>query len=252
MMKRSQVAVLSFAVAAVTMPWTVSAQALPTAQAVIDKHVEAVGGKAAITGLKSMSQKGTMEITAMGMVADINLSAAAPNKQVLNINIPGLGELNQGYNGTVGWDDNPMSGARVLEGEELTARKEGSFHEALGLYDASKFTTMEVVEKTQFAEEEAYKVRFVRTSGRESFEYYSVANGLRIGTYTKTPSPMGEVEVSAVISDYKKFGPVMVPTKVALNQAGQDIVQNITEVKFNEVDDSVFKTPASIEALVKP
>jgi hypothetical protein len=45
--------------------------------------------------------------------------------------------------------------------------------------------------------------------------YYSVATGLYIGTQTSVVSPMGTVDVNSVASDYKSFGKLKVPTKIA-------------------------------------
>jgi hypothetical protein len=164
-----------------------------------------------------------------------------------------MGEMQQGFNGEIGWDNNPMQGPRLAEGEELANRKESaSFAENFGIFDAEKFTSMEVVEKTQFAGEEAYKVKMVRKTGRPSNEYFSVASGLRIGSQSTAVSPMGEIEINAVMSDYKQFGAVKMATKMAQSQAGNDITMTFTDITFNAVKDDAFALPEAVKALVKP
>lgn len=245
--------VAAFTVTTITLPSLASAQALPTAQEVLDRHITAIGGKDAVMAISSLEQRGTLELAAMGISAELSMAAAKPNKMAMTMSIPGMGEMQQGFNGEVGWDNNPMSGARLAEGEELTNRKESaSFAESFGLFDPAKFTSMEVVEKTQYAGEEAYKVKLVRKVGRPSMEFYSVASGLRIGSQTTAVSPMGEIEINAVLGDYKQFGTVKMPTKLSQSQAGQDIVMVFSDVKFNEVKDDAFALPEAVKALVKP
>ncbi len=245
--------VAAFAVTSITLPSLASAQALPSAKEVLDKHVAAIGGRDAVNAITSLEQSGTMELAAMGMSAELSMAAAKPNKMAMTMSIPGMGEMQQGFNGEVGWDNNPMSGPRLAEGEELLNRKESSsFLESFGVFDPARFTSMEVVEKTTFAGEEAYKVKMVRKVGRESTEYFSVATGLRIGSQTTAVSPMGEMEINATLSDYKQFGNVKLPTKMSQSQGGQDIVMTFANVKFNEVTDAAFALPEAVKALVKP
>jgi len=249
----SRALVAAFAVTTITLPSLAGAQALPSAKEVLNRHVTAIGGLDAITAINSMQQSGTMEMAAMGLSAELSMAAAKPNKMSLTMSIPGIGEMQQGFNGEIGWDNNPMSGPRLAEGEELTNRKESSsFLESFGVFDPARYTSMEVVEKTTFAGEDAYKVKMVRKVGPSSMEYFSVATGLRIGSQTTVVSPMGALEINATLSDYKQFGAVKLPTKMAQSQAGQDMVMTFTNVKFNEVTDAAFALPEAVKALVKP
>ncbi len=245
--------VAAFTVTTITLPSLASAQALPKAQEVLDRHIAAIGGKAPVKAISSLEQRGTMELAAMGISAELSMAAAQPNKMAMTMSIPGMGEMQQGFNGEIGWDNNPMTGARLAEGEELANRREASsFSESFGLFDPAKFTAMEVVEKTQYAGEEAYKLKLERKVGRPSMEFFSVATGLRIGSQTTAVSPMGDLEISTVIGDYKQFGAVKLPTKLSISQGGQDIVMVFSDVKFNEVKDDAFALPEAVKALVKP
>jgi len=245
--------VAAFTVTTITLPFALSAQALPSAKEVLDRHVTAIGGRDAVLAITSVQQKGTLELAAMGISAELTMSTAKPNKMAMTMSIPGMGEMQQGFNGEIGWDNNPMQGPRLAEGEELSTRKESAnFAEGFGIFDTEKFTSMEVVEKTQYAGEEAYKVKMVRKAGRPSNEYFSVATGLRIGQQTSAVTPMGEIEINAVLGDYKQFGAVKMPTKMAQSQAGNDITMTFTDITFNAVKDDAFALPAAVKALVKP
>ncbi len=240
------------AVSTFALPALAGAQALPSVTEVLDRHVQAIGGRDAVMAISSVQQKGTLEMAAMGISADVVVAIAKPNKSNMTMTIPGLGEIRQGFNGEVAWENNPMSGPRVAEGEELETRRASSnFHESFGVFDLDRFTSVKVVEKTQFGGEEAYKVEMIRKVGRPAMSYFSVATGLYIGSQTTAVSPMGELEINAVASDYKTFGKLKLPTKLSQSQAGQDIVINFTDITFDTVTDDAFALPPEIQALVK-
>lgn len=243
----------AFAVTVLSLPSTVGAQALPTVTEILDRHITAIGGREAALSVSSIQQRGTLEMAAMGISAEVTMMAAKPNKSSMLMSIPGLGEIQQGFNGEIAWSNDPMSGPRLAEGEELAARKaSANFEEAFGIYDMEKFTSITVVEKTLFGGEDAYKVEFVRKVGPKVLTYYSVATGLYIGSQTSIVSPMGTVDVNAVASDYKQFGKLKLPTRIAQQQAGQDVVITLNDVKFDEVKDDAFAVPAAVQALIKP
>jgi hypothetical protein len=243
----------AFAVTVLSLPSLAGAQALPSVTEILDRHVTAIGGREAVMAISSVQQRGTLEMPAMGISAEVTMTAAKPNKSTMLMSIPGLGEIQQGFNGDVAWSNDPMSGPRLAEGEELAARKASSaFAEAFGIYDMESFTSVTVMEKTTFGGEEAYKLEFVRKVGPKVLTYYSVATGLYIGTQTSVVSPMGTVDVNSVASDYKSFGKLKVPTKIAGSQAGQDVVITLTDVKFDVVKDDAFAVPAAVQALIKP
>ena len=72
--------------------------------------------------------------------------AAAPDKMVMNIET-GMGAMNQGYNGEIGWSDNPMTGAQLLDGDQLAGMKlQADFYAPLNY--SKHFTAMETLEET--------------------------------------------------------------------------------------------------------
>jgi hypothetical protein len=217
---------------------------LPTPRAVIARYVDALGGRAAIESHKSSTAKGKFILAAMGMEGDLTIHAAAPNKMVMNIETP-MGAMNQGFNGEVGWSDNPMTGAQVLEGGPLAAMKQqADFFLPLN-YD-THFPTQETLEEVEFADETCYKVRLVDAEGSESFQYFSKESSLLRGQDATQDGPMGEASVTVVFSDYKDFGGVLTVTKQTMSVQGMDIENVIESITFDDVDPSAFEVPSSV------
>ena len=143
-----------------------------------------------------------------------------------------------------------MQGPRVLSGRELEAvREESSF--GVSSRQGPNVASAETVEKTEMNGEACYKVKLVWKSGRETFDCYSVSSGLLIASIVKQETPMGAVEVTNLISDYKDFGGQKVATRVAQQAMGQEQVMRFTAVEYDLATDSTFAMPPSIKALTE-
>jgi hypothetical protein len=199
---------------------------------------------------KSVLTKGKFEVPSAGMAGDLEIAQARPNKTTMRITLAGIGEMQQGYDGTTAWSVNPMQGPRVLTGPELDAvREESSF--GTSSRQGPNVASAETVEKTEMNGEACYKVKLVWKSGRETFDCYSVASGLLIAAVVKQTTPNGTVEVTNLISDYKDFGGQRIATRIVQQAMGMEQVMTINAVEYDTATDSTFAMPPAIKALVE-
>ena len=224
--------------------------ALPSARAVIDKFVEATGGRAAILAHSSTRVSGTMSIAGSGMTGAIEVLNAKPNLSLVKISISGIGEILDGFDGTTGWMLSPVMGPMVYQGKELGDRKFDADYYG-DLHDASRYSSMRTVEKTTFEGRPCYKISLMRIGGGEDIEFYDVATGLKAGSIMTRATPMGEVSSTTVLSEYKKFGDLLLPSVMSQSSMGakQDIL--VTAVEYDKVPPASFEAPAQIKALIK-
>jgi len=225
-------------------------QSLPSARSIVDKHLAAIGGKDAVLSHKSTSAKGTLSMPAAGMTGALELYGAIPNKSLVKMSLGGVGEVSEGFDGTHGWSESPMTGPMLLEGKQLEEKRfDSEFHSELRL-DA-RYTSMSTLERTDFEGRPCYKLRLVRKTGGEDIEFYDVATGLKAGSITTRETVMGRVTVTTVEADYRKFGNLLQPTTIRSDIGGVQQVMKISSVEYDNVDLSVFEMPAGIKALVK-
>jgi hypothetical protein len=224
--------------------------ALPSARSIIDRHVKAIGGRAAVLAHTSSHASGTFSMPAQNITGAVDVYGAKPDKSLVKINLGGIGDLLEGYDGKIGWTLEPMSGPRLKEGQELAEKKfDADFYS--DLHDAGRYASIKTVEKTTFEGKPAYKVSLVRKEGGEDIEYYDVESGLKVGASGTRQTPMGPITATQTLSDYKKFGDLLVPTTMKQTQMGVDQVLRITTVEWDNVPDSTFDPPAQIKALIK-
>jgi len=242
--------VSAFVSALVTAPVPAAAQdRLPPAGDLVAKYVQAIGGRDAVLRPKSSRATGHFEMPGAGLKGDVEVLSA--DKRVLTtVTLPGLGTVRSGYNGQVGWSIDPMMGARLLTGGELDAMRDQADPLAT-LRDDSLVKSKETVERSEIDGRSCYKVRLVWTSGRQTYDCYDTATGLLVATIGTQESPMGAIEVTTVMSEYRDFGGVKMPMRLTQSAMGQQQVMTVTDIQFDTVPAGAFELPAEIKALLK-
>jgi hypothetical protein len=221
---------------------------LPSAEEILKKNVDARGGEAALRRHQHMTQKGTFAMPGMGLEGSMTIKISSPTYSLVTIEAPGLGVIAQGYDGTVGWSDNPMTGPMLTTGKELELTKlQSDLHADL---DPMKhFEKVEVVGREDFAGEPCYKVKMTTASGIEMNNFFSVATGLMVGSSGNLPTPMGDAFVEVVVADYKEFDGLLYPTMTTQKAMGAEQVLTITEMDFSPIDPAVYALPEAVKTL---
>ncbi len=224
--------------------------ALPSAADVLQRYRAAIGGDAAVKKHTTRTEAGTVEITAQGIKGDLKVIAQAPDKMHHWLTLPGIGNIEQGYDGHVGWSIDPAVGPRLLQGKELD-QLEYAADFYLDLHDPAKYRSMTVVSRGAFEGEDCYEVKLVRTSGFEITEFFSTKTGLIAGMKMDATTQMGSVPVTTVAGEYKAFGGVLTATVVRQKMMSLETVMTVSSVSFDPVDPKTFDLPPQIAALVK-
>jgi hypothetical protein len=225
--------------------------ALPSARAILDRHVQAIGGREAILSHTSSHATGTLSVPSAGITGTLEVFAAAkPNRMLVKIALGGVGEVMEGYDGVSAWSMSPMTGAMVLQGKQLEDKKFDS--EFYGeLHEGSRYQSLKTIEKTTFDGRACYKVSLVRPGGTEDFEFYDVATGLKAGSINTRETQMGSITTTSIEADYRKFGNVLQATTLRQSAMGIQQVFTLSVVEYDKVDPAVFEPPAQIKALAK-
>ena len=223
---------------------------LPSAQSLIDRHIQATGGVAAFKARKSSHAKGTFSVPSQGLNGTMDVYAMRPNKALVKQSITGIGDVTEGFDGTTAWSMSPMTGPMLVTGAELEQKKlDFDFDSAIN--PGARYSAMKTLEKTTFDGRDVYKVSLTRKEGGEDIDFYDVNTGLKAGSINTRKSAMGDMTVTTTITEYKKMGAVLVPTTIKQTVTGMEIVLNFTSFEFDNVDPAVFALPAEVKALIK-
>lgn len=224
--------------------------ALPEARALIERHLDAVGGRDAVLAPASSRATGTFSIPGTGLEGELEILSADPDRLLLRIEIPGLGRVLSGYDGEVGWSIDPASGPRVLDGAELSAMRDQAT-ELAAVRDERLVESVRTVERTTIEGRECFKVELRWRSARTTYDCYGPDDGLLVATMSTQDSPMGAIEVVTTLDEYRSFGHGKVATRIV--QIGMGVRQSlrIDALEYDDVDPSKFAPPDAIRTLLE-
>ena len=231
---------------------TAGAQALPSAKELMEKSDAAVGGRAALDQHTSLHQTGTMSIAAMGVAdAQLELFKMKPTKYLQKIVIGPGTEVMQGYDGKTAWAILPGQGPTILDSATTETFKSLADFRA-NFHDMSRYKSTETVGIVDFEGQKCYKVKIVRVTGGEGFEFYDTGTGMIVGIQAQADTPMGKVDQTSVFSDYKDFAGLKFPTKIQQKNSQYEATISFTTVEYDKVDPAVFELPDAVKAKLKP
>lgn len=221
----------------------------PTPQQLLQKNIDLMGGKDAWMKIKDITMKGQFVVTGAGMGGPLMIQQKAPNQQLTTININGIGEIQEGFDGTNGWELNPMTGPALKKGVALEQAARSAKFSALlnpleGLTDARTTGT------TEFGGQPCWEV-VAKGPGGDVKMYFSKSNSGMSGMSMTADSPMGPLNIITEMKDLKKFGDISVTTNMTVSMMGQSQTITITDVSFDPIETSVFDLPPQIATMVK-
>ncbi|MGA3041503.1 MAG: DUF620 domain-containing protein [Bryobacteraceae bacterium] len=236
--------------AAVVLSLTLARAAddLPKAETILDKYIEATGGKAAYEKHHTEIAKATLSMA--GFKGALTSYRAEPDKSLDEIDLGGMGKMRQGSDGKVFWSLSAMTGAHVMEGPEK-AQAEFSTRFNAELHWREMFKEVKTVGTDTVDGKDCYKVQMTPAEGSPITQCYDKESGLLVKMTMTQQGPTGELPMESFASDYRKEGDILMPHKIKQSAAGQEMVLTFESVTFNgDIPADKFALPDEIKALV--
>ncbi len=225
-------------------PGKATSSTLPSAETVLDGYVDAIGGKEALAKIKSRRSEGTFEMKEAGLKADLIMLQAAPNSMLVTIDIEGIGKIENGTDGEVAWEVNPLTGNRKIDGEqrsELIRRalfqQEANWRD---IYESAKVTGEEKV-----GDRSVWVVQ-LKPKGSENMQtnFYDKETKLILKSKTTVATPQGAIPMEIAIGDYREVDGVKISHSATQSVMGQTQIFAMTKIEHNqEIDPKVFNIP---------
>jgi len=226
-------------------------ESLPKAESILDRSVEATGGKAAYDKIHSAVETGTFELPAQGVKGKVIIYTAEPDKNYQTIEIEGVGKFEAGSNGDVAWDNSVLQGPHLKTGDEKAEALQSATFNAPANW-RKMFSKVESTGAATVNDHQCYVLTLTPKAGKPVTEYYDQKSALLIKTVASRATAMGDVTVETLYDDYRKEGDILAPHKLTNKGAGQEFVITITSTSFNaELPANTFDIPPDIKALMK-
>lgn len=215
----------------------------PTAEQVIDKYYQAIGGAAAIEKMKSRVMKGTL-VANNGNEIGYEVSQSGADSVLATLTMP-AGVILRGFDGTAGWEKGPR-GVRELSPSELYyLRRYPDIYKDLKLKE--QFTRLTFGGKPNIDGRDVYVIRGTTASGKRETLFFDVETGFLVRRTTSTTTPVGTIPEQVDFADYKDVDGLKLPftIRVTAIDPTYSVVRKFTEIKLNApVDAKIFNKPA--------
>ena len=223
-------------------PAAKSEAALPTADQVLDRYEQAIGGKAALANIRSRILKGS-RVGADGVLVPEEVYQKAPDRLLVITSYPDV-VFRSGFNGTSGW-------ARSSKGDSQL----GSEQLAEIIRDAESYGNTRIRElysrvavegRSAVGDREAVVVSATTRTGLSEKLFFDAQTGLLVRRYRESMTALGPFPTQTDYEDYKEVDGVKLPFSIRWSMPGRSWGRKIAEVKQNAaIDDAVFNPPAN-------
>jgi hypothetical protein len=223
----------------------------PTAQQLIERYVEAIGGRSAWEKLKSRTSLGTIEIASMNLSGTVMIHEKSPSK-ILEAVILAGSELQQGYDGSTGWSEDPQNGVREKTGIELAeTKRDADFYHPLHLEKI--YLKLDARGTEKIGAGDAYLVEGSLPEGGSDKIYFDKKSGLIVRVITMHHTPEGVETVQEDISDYRDVDGIKLPFTIEQTGSQSRFTIRFDQVRHNvDLDDSEFSKPAAGKDTAQP
>ena len=207
-----------------------------TVDQVLNKYVEAIGGKEKIEKIKDRTMKLTGAV--QGMNLNVTMSQKYPDKLYQSIDA-GTFQQKTIFDGTKGKTE--TMGQAVQLNEDQLENLKGNAIDAMLDYSKYGYTT-ELSSLETINGKDVYKVTLTSASGKKSYNYYSVETGLMIRSVNELSTPQGNVTQTTDMDDYKEVDGIKYPFKISQSFGPQSIDLTVQSVEINTgLPDDLFE-----------
>jgi hypothetical protein len=218
----------------------------PQANAILDRYIAAIGGKDPWAKYSSRVSKGTIEIPAMSMTGTVEVSEKAPNKMRSVVTI-GDTPFQQGFDGAIGWSDDPQNGPRLLHGRELEElKRDAEYARPLNL--RTLYSQIKFVGKEKLGDRDVQVVEVSSPQTGSEKMYFDAQSALLLRVVANRAGPDGNNTVESMLEDYAEVDGMKLPMTVHQTAGSTSYVVHLTSVKHGvDIPDSTFAAPESAQ-----
>lgn len=235
------IAVLSIAVATLAAGAPpAAAEITPEAQQVVDRYLEAIGGRAAYDAVQAVHGRGSVE--AFGFTGSIETWTVRPDRRASHMALGPL-EIRQGYDGETAWRTDPSGKVLVLDGQD----RERSV--ASAWFDTNRWLEPDqaggrVTVADDVEDSGDHDVLVVESPGGETRHIWV---NRETGLIDRTVARSDQRTVINSLSAYREFGGLLFPTVARTSIEGMpanNVVITFESLEVNgDMSDAPFGLP---------
>jgi hypothetical protein len=227
-------------------PAPAPAEGTPTADQIVAKHIEAIGGKAAISQVKSLTIESSTSVMGNDAPTVTTVVDGVGYKNETDFNGT---KIVQCYNDKGGWMVNPMAGAAdpTPMPEDQYNQGKGQIYVGGPLFDyAAKGSKIELMGK----DGNAYKIKLTSKENSETTFLIDATSYLITTVQGKAKMQDQDVDITTKFSDYRKTDAgYMIPYAIDIDLGQFQLSVAVKKVELNKtIDPAEFQMPKAADA----
>ncbi len=232
---------------------------MTTAEEILGKYIDAIGGKPAMEKINSKITETTTTIPGKKTEIKTTTFMKRPNKAYSISEMKVLGKTVKsegGYDGDVVWQIIPGalgSKKRILDGKEKEVRIADMAFDTAAVAWQEYYKNIEIVGEEEIDGKSCFKVAFkpLNPDGVDTFCYFDKEDFLikKIVKDTYIQEKLAMAEIS--LSDYQSADGLLIPhTLRRTSEGSEDIVIKINNIQSNvDIPESKFELPGKIKEM---
>ena len=222
---------------------------LPTADQLIDKFVQALGGASALLKIKTRVETGSEETE--GKSVRVRIEDKGPDKQLI-VEQAVVGDMVTTLNGNIEWVSVPGHPVRGLNGSEVDAARVDADVQ-FALHVSQIFPELRVEYPEKIDDGDAYVVFGIRKGLPPWKFFFDTESGLLMRVVRYSDSPLGLDPTEIDYADYREVDGVKIPFSWTIKRSWSKAIMRIEEIKQNvAIDDAEFEKPSEKSVAVPP
>jgi len=224
-------------------PTASNSTVLPAAEDILNKYINAIGGRAAIDQIRSCVIKGSTTISS-GQFVPYEADQMLPDKAYESFAIQEQ-TFERVINGARGWSKND-EGVTELMGQQLADQKL-SFPLFMILKLKEQYSSVRVSAEDKIDDRDVYVVNAIRSDNKRERLFFDAENGLLRRRLSYTPIMIGIIPEQTDFEDYREVEGLKLPFTIrvsSLDARTPPIARRFAEIRLNiPVDESKFDKP---------
>ncbi len=235
-------------------PDAATTQDVPNAEVVLDKMIEASGGRAAFERIENRVIKGTFEFPGMAIKTPITIYQAEPNSEYTVIEPESLGKIRDCTHNDLSWKISAVEGPHLRAGfERDRAIDLARFNREIHWRDL--YTKAECVGLEDVQGHPCYKLAMTPAcGGEEQLEHWYIAKDshLWLRWDFKYVMERGSIPLEAIFTDHKAVDGLVMPFRSIHRVMGVERTVTIDSLEQNvELPEGLFDPPPEIKKMLE-
>ncbi len=216
--------------------------ALPSADQLLDRYEQAIGGKAALMKITNRVMKGS-RVGADGVLVPEEVYQKAPNRLLVITSYPDV-VFRSGFNGTLGWAKSSRGESQIGKEQLAELVRDAESYGNIRLREL--YSQMKAAGMAPVGDRQAFVVEATTQRGLSERLYFDAQSGLLRRRYRESKTALGQFPTQTDFEDYREVDGIKLPFSIRWSMPGRSWGRKITEVKQNTaIDDTVFDMPAA-------